>query len=584
MASETDLFHRKVGGHLGKGNYCFFKVGGRTFRVGGASFFQVEFSWDEDYAAAERFAPVRGYKFTTDGSGNEYGALFMYGWMLNYPQLVRIPGYDSVVPAWALAVMAANHNIYVDSDWLVTDGFEVIQQPVPKVYRIEVDDAGTLVSAIPTANPTSMGLIGRVSIKKAGKRPTEISDWCPWPADVSLAEFVAPGIATARSTKQIPLQRIPPAEADAMPPDIFEPLSGGPQHEDGEVLMKVSTPWFVIFYAYMDPAVGRLRYARLVGDLHADPLSGEQMFDEAALRHHATDVDTVAELKRSEKTRLALNTKYMLPGLNGLYPVVIPRAWIRDEYVTVAPNLGMAAKWAVGTSNYFTFEWVVGHAGKLVGVAPLSRFEEMEHTVSSFVRGRRREINIFHMQMSALLDAKVSMDMRTEPFDIAIPSMSESTYAALMQHCGMTAYQLKNDASILEHVLTPMMLDKFIGYTVAPLHTSSTSMKKPDWYMVHPGNGGPARGNAQPQGTFRRSLHDGTGKLRISLALFKGRTLVHGFPPEQVPDYDPPAGDRWAYSLAVQDYVPAKTLTTSKRELRELYPHMSAWEQHAVGE
>ena len=26
---DRDLFHRKVGGHLGKGNYAFFKVGGR---------------------------------------------------------------------------------------------------------------------------------------------------------------------------------------------------------------------------------------------------------------------------------------------------------------------------------------------------------------------------------------------------------------------------------------------------------------------------------------------------------------------------------------------------------------------------
>ena len=158
-------------------------VGGRTFRVGGASFFQVEFSWDQEYVAAERFAPVRARAQAHDGRRHWeriWRPLFMYGWMLK-PQSPTAGAHPGI--RLSRTGMGVGHH---GSQPPRLRGHRLAghrrlrghpQEPVPKVHRIEVDDAGSLVSvAIPTADPTSMAVIGHGAADRRAASRRRIDD------------------------------------------------------------------------------------------------------------------------------------------------------------------------------------------------------------------------------------------------------------------------------------------------------------------------------------------------------------------------------------------------------------------------
>ena len=46
---DSDLYHRKVFGHLGRGVYSGWKVAGQVFRVGASSALWIFFEWDEQW-------------------------------------------------------------------------------------------------------------------------------------------------------------------------------------------------------------------------------------------------------------------------------------------------------------------------------------------------------------------------------------------------------------------------------------------------------------------------------------------------------------------------------------------------------
>ena len=72
MAQNSGLFHRIVAGHLGHGAWACWRVAGKVFRVGDATYFTVKCKWDDAWGAEEFDAPVRGWKLAT-GELGKYG-------------------------------------------------------------------------------------------------------------------------------------------------------------------------------------------------------------------------------------------------------------------------------------------------------------------------------------------------------------------------------------------------------------------------------------------------------------------------------------------------------------------------------
>ena len=582
MAANDDLFHRKSSGYLGGNTWSSWKVAGKVHRVGRAAYFIVKYEWDQSWGADDDGrAPVRAYKLAT-GEGR-YGSLFLYAWMLTYDMLSRIPKFDEVVPADVLSIMRANPNILVETQWTVSDGFEAVVSVLPYINRVV---NGTIVAPGDRGRVPgpSYGLIGRVDIKlvKQGgsvSRPKEVIGWSPWPAATRLQDFVPPAITAAA----LKYPTIEAWAADDPPPDIDEPLAGGAHFKDGEILLKHSSKQRVICYAYQNPNQDYIEYVRLTGDLTADPLTGQRMFDERALLEIATDPATLAELNRVRARRQWLDSVYLLPGKNGIFPVEVPKAWLVEQTASFPPGLSLSAKWLCGVNSYFTFELVVEAAGRLRASTPISMYEEEPLAVQLSITPQRREVAKFHMILQSLLDEKVRYEKRTEPFDLALGVVPFETFIAIVAYCAVPGCAHELDAAVVDYLLDDASLDKLVGHTVASL-SATKSQKKPDFYMIHPGKRLPAKKRSlnQPMGSLRRNSATGHVTLRISVGYFKGRTLTQGSVPQPFPDTDPPDGGLWVYSLRLRDWVPKAQERTAKRALSSLYPVPPRWAQYPV--
>ena len=121
----------------------------------------------------------------------------------------------------------------------------------------------------------------------------------------------------------------------------------------------------------------------------------------------------------------------------------------------------------------------------------------------------------------------------------------------------------------------------------------STSLKKANFALLHCGredNVKPRmRAGTQKQGTVRWNHGMGKITVKISAALFKGRMLVAGSVPEDIPREEPPQSNdnkkrRWAYSLETREFLSSGELRTTKRELEDKYlPHrIPEWAMHPV--
>ena len=133
---------------------------------------------------------------------------------------------------------------------------------------------------------------------------------------------------------------------DKPPPCVEQRLVGGAEFEAGDLLVTEATPYFVRAYSYADSS-GETKYLRLRETCLADDGDikyGYQMFDEAALRGIATDPDMVALLSMPAAQRQRLGYKFLLPALDGLFPVEVPQSSLIDAVLTVAPQLSMGAR------------------------------------------------------------------------------------------------------------------------------------------------------------------------------------------------------------------------------------------------
>ena len=111
---------------------------------------------------------VRVYELArpTDKDVGKYDTMLFFAWTLTYDQLIRIPGFECV-PQHTLEALKANKEIFLCSDWLVSDGFECYVDVVPHIKRVSVGRAGRTTPALPAKVP---GCPGMVKVTLVGKQ------------------------------------------------------------------------------------------------------------------------------------------------------------------------------------------------------------------------------------------------------------------------------------------------------------------------------------------------------------------------------------------------------------------------------
>ena len=383
MASEADLWHTRAVGKCTRLGYKAFKVGGERFPVGPGTIMRVRFEWGAGEHKVEvpgdGTAPIRSYMLKK-GDG-QFGANIAFGWMLNYHHICSIDNlfeWFCDQARWVLAIMetseVAKQHLYVDTNWLVSDGAECVVDNIMRAIRVP----------FPTPNlngldvgPNSIGILGRVDFRftnhKKAPKVKGFLQYTSWPANLKLCEFVPPKVqmlVTANAGK-------PTLSIDQPPPDVDDPLTGGSEFKEGDLLLAESNPYFVRCYSYRESPGAELKYIRLrSGSLtpHATILTGYEMFDERALRAMATDPDTLALLAQPAAQRTTLGEKFLLPTLNDpAFIKHVNKSFLVDEIITVAPGLTMGAKWRLGVHGYFQFDHAVGTGGELLPCPALSR-------------------------------------------------------------------------------------------------------------------------------------------------------------------------------------------------------------------
>ena len=171
MASEADLWHTRAVGKCTRLGYKAFKVGGERFPVGPGTIMRVRFEWGAGEHKVEvpgdGTAPIRSYMLKK-GDG-QFGANIAFGWMLNYHHICSIDNlFDWFCDQarWVLDIMetseVAKQHLYVDTNWLVSDGAECVVDNIMRAIRVP----------FPTPNlngldvgPNSIGILGRVDFR-----------------------------------------------------------------------------------------------------------------------------------------------------------------------------------------------------------------------------------------------------------------------------------------------------------------------------------------------------------------------------------------------------------------------------------
>ena len=183
-----------------------------------------------------------------------------------------------------------------------------------------------------------------------------------------------------------PIHLIPACAVDDDGPVLSVPLSGGDEWRPGQILLSASNQKRTIGYHFRRPGSEVDEYISASGDLKSPMITGGRMFDERALMEVATNVATLAELRKPRSARLWLGEKYLLPSVQGMHVLTIDRRWIVDEVLTVNPALALAAKWARGVGEYFCYSAAVGANGELLPTKPMSQTEIDETEMSCLHR------------------------------------------------------------------------------------------------------------------------------------------------------------------------------------------------------
>ena len=85
----------------------------------------------------------------------------------------------------------------------------------------------------------------------------------------------------------------------------------------------------------------------------------------------------------------------------------------------------------------------------------------------------------------------------------------------MIWHCGLTGTSVKHDGALTDYPINASQLDRFIGLSVAPF-SPSRSNKKPDFYMLHPGEKKSTLRPGEKKAKVRTTQQQGTIRCRSS--------------------------------------------------------------------
>ena len=245
MANLGDLWHLRAAGKANSLGWSSFTIGGEVHPVGPGVVWSIPFEWAGVEGQDAALAAVRAYMLSK-GDGN-FGAHVNYGWMLNYMMLENMPGavdFINTAAPWIveqMALSAATKNyIYLDTDWLVTDGFECYNDVVFEVVRIDESMTAADIEAL-QLGPNKIGIPARLLLKfTAHKTAPKVNGFRSieaWPAELVLSSWVPDALkslATHSATK---------LSVDKPPPCVEQRLVGGAEFEAGDFLVTEATPY-----------------------------------------------------------------------------------------------------------------------------------------------------------------------------------------------------------------------------------------------------------------------------------------------------------------------------------------------------
>jgi len=407
FAAGSDVWHRKGVGSFGGGFAALCRHAGQVFKPGAASVVRCRWTWAADeaedggdrWAYARFYALYRNSELTLTPREHMYALLAALGWQLDHATLVVIHGAADVVPAAILAAMRADPLLLVDTNWLVSEGFETIGDVEPEIHRARLPHGRVA---------TSPGCLGRVTLtftEHKIPRPAEVVKFEAWPTAVPLCEWY-PKEAKALVAKY---RNVPAgAPADAAGPKLNVPLKGGPAIVAlDDVAVQASSERRIVAYRYTPHPDAK--YLRIT-DVTTMPMKAVRCFTAEQLKQIATDESTQEELAKKPEKRLQLVNEHALyPALNSCYKVSVRPEKLLEKIFIVPTMVAFAATRIQSPSSYFVGDHAVGPNGQLVPMRATPGEVAVGITKQLFVPNHAVLAPVAH---AALQDAVINKVMR----------------------------------------------------------------------------------------------------------------------------------------------------------------------------
>ena len=573
---------------------------GLTFRPGRSVFVLVSHAaWGGLPAGKVPARLYRCFHWRGDRLG-KYRLDAEYSWCLNYKMLESL-GADvlATVPENILDVMRANPRAVVETNWAVSDEFETVTGDVA-VTRAPIDSElhSVMLPADDADAAIHMGTL-TLGVTKSGalkQRKKADDTWHNFATSWRSAAGAASLDELAAFPARPPMDAAPmPISAeygvDAAPRFVEVAAGGGPAiGADGEQL-RVGADEARIFgvTVLID---GATRDAYVDGDPYAEPLSGVEMLDHAALAHETTDAATCELLAEPDlEKRAYLNGKReLLPGWRRLE---FSRSAIVAQFTAVNPSLLEGASLLEDADRLYSFEGKVVEGGKFV---PLRRFGErlaaarvqrfaverrgatraaaltaMQELVVRRTEGKETALDPIEISsrgpwpLEYLAPLPVWTRMRRSPNERFLLSAVFESDADLYANLGLLAWPSplsKAPRGYLSAMVPKLASECVAGATLQPRRVAGLRKHEVNFISYN---------------TETREL-----TLRLSLARFNGAKRVRGAT-VGVPPKDPPPGavagqPVWKYSLMERDWVPWATRAPTPAELAVRYPGLAAWQ------
>ena len=533
-----------------------------------------------------------------------YGLHAALEWTLTYDTLIAIPGAGAVVPADVLDLMQEDPELYVLSNWLVSDGFEKITDNVPRVHRVARRQRRTEMSP---------GIIGRVNLNFTTgtiPRPELVISFELWPSGKKLKEWYSSAVAKLIRK----YNNVQCAAADEALHKLDVPLAGGAALASlDQVALQASSEERVIAYRYTDgPAP---KYLRII-NVTSTPMKAVRCFTEEQLGSVATDETTLAELAKPSSTRARLlNTHTLYPAINGCYTLAVHAHQLREKVYIVSSAVAVEAARIQSSHSFFVADHAIGQRGSLLPLHAMPREDTERITRQIFVPNHMalvpiaqaalqvhwpseppttrafaqntsvtqeppHEIDMPVVLLIALQDAVIDKvrreKQRADPFTFDIPHFPEPWRHAVLQ--GMQ--HVSGSHEYLEKVFSSNdELSAVFGSVL--LHTDGGWKRRNVFIKLQISSSEPdeppakQRRGTQPMGSVR--LHLPTGKLtgRIGAVVFNNASLTAGNVPGRPSTLPTDGGTGWVFNVATFQYQSNRMPRPTTSEILRAHPQLA---------